>query len=131
MTDSTALGAVAPERIRQAVQDYVTAVATGTGADIAALYSADGTVEDPVGTEPHRGRAAVTAFYSPIEGFRRETELLAVKVGPGTAAFHFRVRTHLPDQVVEVDPIDVMTFDADGAITSMRAFWSTADMTAG
>ena len=71
---------------------------------------------------------AIRAFYSAIEGLRRETELLAVRVSGSAAAFHFRVRTHLPDQVVEVEPIDVMTFDDDARITSMRAFWSPSDL---
>ena len=28
-------------------------------------------------------------------------------------------------------PVDVMTFDDDGRITSMRAFWGADDMTIG
>ncbi|MFD1532708.1 hypothetical protein [Pseudonocardia aurantiaca] len=44
------------------------------------------------------------------------------------AAFRFRVRTHLPDQVVEIEPIEVMTFDAKARIT--RAFWSPSDIRA-
>ena len=46
------------------------------------------------------------------------------------AAFHFRVVTPVGDQVYEVEPIDVMTFDEDAKITSMRAFWSPADLIA-
>lgn len=124
----TAEQALSVERITHAVQGYLDAVATGTAQDIADCYAQDGTVEDPVGSEPHRGRAAIREFYSTIEDLRRETELLAVRVSGGSAAFHFRVRTHLPDQVVEVEPIDVMTFDEMGAITSMRAFWSPSDI---
>ena len=125
---SAAAASPADERIVESVRRYLDAVAKGTAEDIAACYAEDGTLEDPVGTEPKRGRAAIREFYSAIEAFQRETELLTVRVAGGSAAFHFRVRTHLPGQVVEVEPIDVMTFDDGARITSMRAFWSPSDM---
>ncbi|WP_435832013.1 hypothetical protein [Nocardia rhamnosiphila] len=44
------------------------------------------------------------------------------------------MRSHRPvaaadgaDQVVTIEPMDVMTFDDDGLITSMRAYWGPAD----
>jgi steroid Delta-isomerase len=123
----TAAGAL-DERIAGAVRGYLAAVATGTAAEIAACYAEDATLEDPVGSEPTRGRAAITEFYSAIESLQRETELLAVRVSGNAAAFHFRVRTHLPGQVVEVEPIDTMTFDDAGLITAMRAYWSPSDV---
>lgn len=120
----------APSVIRDAVAGYLKAVASGTAADIAACYAQDATLEDPVGAEPRRGLTAIEEFYSAIQDMRRETELLALRIAGHSAAFHFRVRTELPDRVVEVEPIDVMTFDDDGRITSMRAFWSPEDVRA-
>lgn len=32
------------------------------------------------------------------------------------------------DQVVAIEPIDVMTFNDEGLITSTRAYWSPADV---
>ncbi|GII85255.1 steroid Delta-isomerase [Sphaerisporangium siamense] len=116
------------EKITDAVVRYLDAVANGTADDIAACYAPDGTLEDPVGSEPRRGRAAIREFYSGLEGARRRTELLTVRVAGDSAAFHFRVRTELADQTFEVEPIDVMTFDEEQRITSMRAFWSPGDM---
>lgn len=116
-----------PSVIRDAVAGYLKAVATGSAADIAARYAEDATLEDPVGSEPVRGRAAITEFYSAIENLNRDTELLAVRVAGDSAAFHFRVRAELPDGAVQVEPIDVMDFDEDGRITSMRAFWAPED----
>jgi steroid Delta-isomerase len=116
------------EQIHAAVARYLAAVADGTASDIAACYAEDGCVEDPAGSEPHRGRAAITRFYSPLEATWRETRLLTVRVAGDTAVFHFLVRTRLPDQTVEVEPIDLMTFTGDGLIASMRAFWSDGDL---
>ncbi|BDB62201.1 hypothetical protein RDE2_39950 [Rhodococcus sp. RDE2] len=57
-----------------------------------------------------------------------------------TTTGHFAVTTrpsHRPDrciqakadeQTYEIEPIDVMTFDDEGRITSMRAVWAPSDM---
>lgn len=105
-------------------------MARGSSADIAALYAENATLEDPVGSEPRVGKAAITEFYGALEGGSQETELLTLRVSGSSAAFHFRVVTPVGDQVYEVEPIDVMTFDEDAKITSMRAFWSPADLIA-
>lgn len=115
--------------VRTAVSNYLDAVANGTSADIAALYADDATLEDPVGTEPKVGREAIEKFYSALDAVDNRTELLAAKVSGNTAAFHFRVVTETADQTITVEPIDVMTFDEQARITSMRAVWSPADMT--
>ena len=119
------------EQIEATVRRYLAAVGSGTAAEIAACYSPEATLEDPVGSEPRRGREAIAEFFGPLEASRRSTELLTLRIGGGEAAFRFRVRTELPDGAAESEPIDVMTFDADGLITSMRAFWSEADVRTG
>ncbi|MGW0043255.1 nuclear transport factor 2 family protein [Rhodococcus sp. NPDC003348] len=115
--------------IRSAVATYLDAVAGGTSADIAALYAEGATLEDPVGSEPKVGREEIEKFYSALDAVRNRTELLAVKVAGNTAAFHFRVVTETGDQTITIEPIDVMTFDDQARITSMRAVWSPSDMT--
>ncbi|CCW14569.1 nuclear transport factor 2 family protein [Rhodococcus aetherivorans] len=116
------------ERIRATVVEYLAAVADGSGADIAALYAEDATLEDPVGSAPRTGRAAIAEFYRALEGSRRATELLALRVTGSCAAFHFRVVTETGGRVHEVEPIDVMTFDDQARITSMCAYWAPSDM---
>ncbi|ONM46664.1 nuclear transport factor 2 family protein [Nocardia donostiensis] len=118
----------AAEQIRAAVLRYLDTVATGTSADIAALYAEDATLEDPVGTPPHAGRAAIEEFYRPLDAVRTTTELLTVRIAGNSAAFGFRVVTETGEQTVTVSPIDVMTFDEQAQITSMRAFWSPDDI---
>lgn len=117
-----------PDRIRAAVRRYLDTVATGTAAEIAALYHPDATLEDPVGSPAHTGRAAIEKFYSPLESARRQTELLSVRVSGDNAAFSFRVVTETGGKTITVEPIDVMTFDEDARITGMRAFWSPEDV---
>ncbi|RMI27997.1 nuclear transport factor 2 family protein [Nocardia stercoris] len=118
-----------PEQIRATVHRYLELVAEGTAAEIAALYAEDATVEDPVGSPVHQGRAAIEQFYSALEAVQNKTELFALRIGgENEAAFSFRVVTETGDQTITIDPIDVMTFDENARITSMRAFWSPADI---
>ncbi|MGW5317636.1 nuclear transport factor 2 family protein [Nocardia thailandica] len=120
-----------PDDIRATVRRYVELVGTGTAADIAALYTEDATVEDPVGSAPHTGRAAIEKFYGALDGTTRHTELLTVRVAGDNAAFGLRVVTRAGDKTITIEPIDVMTFDADARITGMRAFWSASDIAFG
>ncbi|UYP18415.1 nuclear transport factor 2 family protein [Rhodococcus sp. Z13] len=119
---------VRSQRIRATVHAYLDAVAAGVAADIAALYADDATLEDPAGSEPHVGRAAIAEFYNGVEGTENNTELLTLRISGSTAAFHFRVVTKAGGQTYEIEPIDVMTFDEDGRITSMRAVWAPEDV---
>nr|WP_280493380.1 nuclear transport factor 2 family protein [Nocardia asiatica] len=116
------------EQITAVVREYVSRLTTGTSTEIAALYAEDATVEDPVGGEVRRGRDALAAFYGPLDAVDNSAELLVIRVSGSSAAFHMRVTTTTHEQVIIVEPIDVMTFDADGHITSMRAFYNPADI---
>lgn len=123
--------AASKERIREVVNRYVALVATGTAAEIADLYADGATVEDPVGSDVLSGREAITAFYSGLEGLEQKTRLIALRVAGGAAAFHFEVRTLAEGVTYTLAPVDVMTFDDDGRITSMRAYWGDDDMVIG
>ncbi|MBD0861733.1 nuclear transport factor 2 family protein [Gordonia sp. zg691] len=110
------------------VSRYLATISNGSSTDIAALYAPDARLEDPVGAEPRIGRTAIEEFYRGLDGTDTTAELLVVRAVGREAAFHFRVTTKLPEGSFVVEPIDVMTFDATGAITSMRAFWAPGDM---
>ena len=56
------------------------------------------------------------------------TNIPSVATPNGQAAFLFELRTKAGDRTYTLAPIYVMTFDDDGRITSMRAYWSDADM---
>ena len=90
----------------------------------------DATVEDPVGGgEVHIGRGAIHGFFKNVENAERTTELLALRVAGHEAAFMFVITVDAGGHKVRIQPIDVMVFDADGKITSMKAYWSFADAT--
>ena len=117
-----------PEAIRATVENYLKFVASGTVDEIISLFAEGATVEDPVGTDVRTTEASLREFYGMIEPLKQESELLTLRIAGNTAAFHFRLVTDFGEQKFDLSPIDVMTFDADGKITSMRAVWSAEDM---
>lgn len=119
------------ERIREVVERYVELVGSGTADDIVALYAEDAVVEDPVGSEPRGGRAAIREFYATLQGLDQRTRLLAVRIAGGEAAFHLEVATLADGLTYTLSPVDVMAFDDDGRITSMRAYWADEDLVVG
>ena len=110
------------EQIRETCETYVSLVGSDDVDAMVALVAEDARVEDPVGSDPHVGLDAVRAFYATLPAMG----VSAVLTGPvravadaATAAFPFEV--HTGDMVMQV--IDVMTFDADGHIATMTAYW--------
>ena len=120
--------AATDEQIQQTIEQYVAGVAGGTTDEIMDLFAEGATVEDPVGTPVRTTREEIREFYGALESMEQEGELLFARIAGGQAAFHFKLATKAGDQTYTLSPIDVMTFDDDGKITSMRAFWGEADM---
>jgi steroid delta-isomerase len=116
-----------PDQLKAFVNRYLETVATGTAADVANLYAEDGTVEDPVGGgQVHIGRQAIEGFYKMLETADITTELLHFRPGGTEAAFLFAITV---GGGMRIEPIETMTFNSGGLITSMKAYWSQADVT--
>lgn len=119
------------DRILETIQRYIDLVGKGTADEILALYAEGATVEDPVGTDMRTTRESIHEFYAAIEPLEQESRLVSARVADGQAAFQFELVTRVGDQTYTLAPIDVMTFDDDARITTMRAFWSNEDMAVG
>jgi steroid delta-isomerase len=110
------------------VNRYLELLSAGGADEITALYTDDATIEDPVGSDVRRGRGAVHEFYAAIENLSKETELVTLRAAGNEVAFWWRMTVNAGDSRTRLEPISVMTFDGDAKITSMRAFWSPADV---
>jgi len=108
--------------IRKTISRYIDFMNASDVDSIAALYAEDATLEDPVGTEPIRGREAIRAFYAAAVGHVKLEATGNPRVAGGEVAFP--MHAHIGGtQILEI--IDLMVFNDDGQIVSMRAFWST------
>ncbi|ABM15439.1 MULTISPECIES: nuclear transport factor 2 family protein [Mycolicibacterium] len=116
-----------PDVLQGFVQRYLDTVVSGSADDVAALYAEDATLEDPVGGgEVHIGRQAIAGFYKAIQGGEIKTELLSFRAGGHEAAFLFAITV---GGAMRIEPIEVMTFNGEGQITSMKAYWGPQNIT--
>ena len=102
------------------VNKYVEAFANSDIDIIKQLYSHEAVVEDPVGTDPHKGMDAIVAFYTTGLTVGAKLELTGpVRCAGNTAAFPFVCK--VGDMSINV--IDVFEFNDAGKVTSMKAYW--------
>jgi steroid delta-isomerase len=121
------------EQMRTTMLTYLERVSRGDVDGVIELFSDDISVEDPVGGPPEThvvGRDNVHAFFA--KGFVRSRPMPSIQgpvrtTGGNEAAIAFKLGLHLGDKALEFDVIDVMRFDANGKICSLRAFWNPAE----
>ena len=121
------MGVPTAQHVQVLMQRYVALVDAGDIDGILALYAEDATVEDPVGTAPLQGIAAIAAFYRQGLG---AMQVSAALTGPVRATCDGQGA--VPFRVVfggrALDVIDVMAFDERGLIRSMKAYWSEVNV---
>ena len=113
-----------PKHIRQVVERYPELVTKGDVEALVDLYAEDASIEDPIGSDLHRGRDAVRAFYQAAIGAVTMTRTGPVRIAECEAATPLVVLIGPEGQQQALDVISVMAFDDSGRIRSMRAFWS-------
>lgn len=114
--------ALTTEQIRETCETYVSLVGSEDVDAMVALFAEDARVEDPVGSDPHVGHAAIRSFYATLPAMDVSAALTGpVHVVADAAAAAFPFEVHTGEMVMQV--IDVMTFDADGRIATMTAYW--------
>ncbi|MFZ4669053.1 MAG: nuclear transport factor 2 family protein [Microthrixaceae bacterium] len=120
-----------PDEMTDTVRRYAAAHSAGDVDAVAALFADDAVLLDPVDAPAHHGRDAVRAFFAGTHEMLDSMELLVtgpVRAVGEWAAVPLQARSQLGGSVMEVDIIDVFTFNDDGLITEMRAYWSSADI---
>jgi steroid delta-isomerase len=112
-----------------AVEAYVAAFDKSDADAVAALFAEDAIVEDPIGTPPHRGRAAIREFYANSMKTGAKLKLDApVRGGANYAAFCFTVTLNFAGGDKKIEVIDTFAFNDEGKVTEMRAFWGPENM---
>lgn len=111
------------QQIAQVFQDYVDAMTRGDVEKIVSMYAADAVVQDPVGSTPVVGHAAIRDFYA---GAAPQVDHMILDGNPrihqNTGAAPMRCFPKEP-QGFCVEIVDVMVFNDAGKITQMTAYW--------
>ena len=122
-----------PVTMDEQVQKAVDCFNAGDLEGVLDLYAENASAEDPVGTPVHQGKDALRQFYVTAIETKGQLELVAPMRGSqgNCAAMAFDVKLNLPSGPATVRVIDVMSFDEECRITSMRAFWGPDDFISG
>ena len=102
------------------VNKYVEAFEKADMNLIREIFADNAVVEDPVGSDPHRGIEEICAFYE--QGFSMNAKLKltgAPRCAGNSVAFAFSVCVG----AMTIAPIDVFEFNSAGKVISMKAFW--------
>ena len=112
------------EKIVAAIETYVASFEKKELDTIVDLFAEDAWIEDPVGSERKVGREALREFYqAAIDMNVKGTLESEIRVAGNEAAFAFSIAVDTGNGTLLIRPIDTMTFNDDGKITSMRAFF--------
>ena len=112
------------EKIVSAVETYLASFEEKDLDSIISLFTEDTWIEDPVGADRKVGHDALREFYQfGIDMGAKGTLESDIRVAGNQAAFAFSMAVDTGDGALVVRPINVMTFNDEGKITSMRAFW--------
>ncbi len=117
-----------PQQMEAVVHEYMRALNACDLDAIVALFDENATVEDPVGSPPHHGHAAIRTFYAASVAMKLEVQLEGqVRAVASEAAFAFSVGLTVDGKRVVIRPIDVFRFNEAGKVVQMRAFFSQAN----
>ncbi|MCU1717678.1 nuclear transport factor 2 family protein [Pseudomonas sp. 5P_3.1_Bac2] len=120
-------------QMKSALQAYIDAFNRADLHAIVALYAADATVEDPYGSPPKVGQQAIREFYRDALLSGAQLELAApIRASmSNAAAMAFVAVIGNGASVTRVSVIDLMTFNEQGLITSMQAYFGQSDIAIG
>lgn len=121
------------QAMKAVLQAYIDGFNRSDAQAIVDLYADEATVEDPVGKPQMRGKEAIARFYKNSIKTGAKLSLAApIRASQGQeAAMAFDVQLNMPQGRALIRVIDVMRFDSEGKIASMRAFWGLSDMQMG
>jgi steroid delta-isomerase len=112
-----------PQEIAQIFQTYVDCMTSGNVDKIVSLYAPDAVVTDPVGSAPLKGHDAIRKFYA--ESAPQVDHMILdgnPRINGNTGAAPMRCFPKNPPGFC-VEIVDIMTFNDQGKITAMTAYW--------
>lgn len=116
-----------PEELRGAIHSYLKSMCDSNIEGIMDLFADEATVEDPVGGAVLSGRETIRAFYAGAAPKLRVELTGPIRVAGSECAWPMLAEFDAGDTSLFIDVIDVMKFDANGKVVSMRAFWNPAE----
>jgi steroid Delta-isomerase len=117
------------DQIEAAVEEYFASVGAFDVPRYVNNFAADGVLEDPVGTPPLQGTAAIRAFITNIIAPFSEIKhrIQEITVCGHEAAVNWKLHlTTTTGKKITIDGMGVFNFNQDGKLQSVREFWDLA-----
>ena len=117
------------EQMEAAVHAYVEAFDKQDPALAAAIFADDAVIDDPIGSSPKVGKAAILQFYT--ESMATGAKLVLqgpIRVAAAHAAFAMQVRLSWGGKDMAIDVIDTFAFDEAGKVKQMQAYFGAGNM---
>jgi steroid delta-isomerase len=113
------------DEIRAVCDRYVEACSASDVDAVVSLFADDAWVEDPVGSERRIGLQAITESYRQNLNYELQFRPFGPVIVVGSrAAFQIAGEAKIGEGVVPLPPtIEVMSFDSDGRIVSLEAYY--------
>ena len=122
-------GTLTPEQIEAAVEEYFDAVSAHDVQRYVSTFAPDGVLEDPVGTPPLQGTAAITGFITniiaPFSDIKHRIQDVIVCGNEAAVNWKLELKTTTNKHIV-IDGMGVFRFNQDGKLQSVREFWDLA-----
>lgn len=118
-----------PEQIRSTLDRYVETFSSNDADGWVATFAEDATQEDPVGTPVNKGRDAIKEFYVNTSNMFGGGLQLVLKeepiiIGHEAVLSAYAIAGSGENRNRMPRIIDHLTFNEDGSIASLRAFWT-------
>lgn len=118
-----------PGQMKKIVHQYIAALNAHDMAAVLQIYDADATIEDPVGTEPRRGRAQIQELYETAFAQNVNARLNGdVRVASNFVAFPFAVELKPEGRAFKLEVIDVFELGANGKVITQKAYWGPENL---
>ena len=117
----------APDRavIEATVRAYAAAWGAGDREAWLATFAASATQEDPVGDGVRRGRDEIGEFWDRAMAAYESLEIVPrdIFISGQEAAMEWTIHAVTVEGAITFNGVDVFTFDEDGRILTVRAYW--------
>jgi len=122
-------GTLTPDQIEAAIEEYFDAVSAKDVQRYVNTFAADGVLEDPVGTPPLQGTAAITGFITniiaPFSDIKHRIQDVVVCGNEAAVNWKLELKT-TTNKHIAIDGMGVFRFNQDGKLVSVREYWDLA-----
>ena len=117
--------------IRQLCERYVTACSTNNLDAVVALFASNAVLHDPVDSPAVEGVKGIREFFAQGVDVVQSVKLLGpvhITADCRHAAARLEAKVNFGEGFKIIEGIDVWTFDEDGQIATMNAYWGPTNL---